>query len=175
VNAAALCGIADTAAQHAAGVLNQGPVPRRPEDYPDNSLVWRDACDLLDAQALSDVVPGLGDSEPDPGVADWSCEWSGGDDEPEAELSFFREQPPKSEEDGGYLGQLSGHDAFVEEEGDGSETCTVFVEHRQYPGQGAETAAEMLRLYVDGQQPMPVLCEMATDLAASAAAALRAA
>ncbi|MER5209616.1 serine/threonine-protein kinase [Streptomyces sp. NPDC002838] len=167
---ATLCTVADAAAQSAADVLNQGPLPRRSPPYPDASLAWANACELLDAKALQ-VVPGL-KAEPDVGVANWSCEWSSDVDDLETEVGFFRDQP-KSTDDGDLI-RLSGYDAFVVPEGNGDDTCTVFVEYRQYSGQNAETAAEMLRLHVGGQRPVEELCDMARDLAGPAAAELRA-
>ncbi|MFE6591751.1 hypothetical protein [Streptomyces sp. NPDC057781] len=60
------------------------------------------------------------------------------------------------------------------EPGDDGDTCSAFVEYRRYSGQNAKTAAEMVRLDITGQRPMDELCGMAEDLAASAAAELRA-
>ncbi|GCB52870.1 serine/threonine-protein kinase [Streptomyces sp. NL15-2K] len=168
---ATLCTVADVAAESAADVLNQGPLPRRSPPYPDASLAWASACELLDTKALK-VVPGLKVGAPDVGVANWSCEWSSDIDDLEAEVGFFRDQP-KSTDDGELI-KLSGYDAFVVPEGNGDETCTVFVEYRRYGGQNAETAAEMLRLHVGGQRPVNELCDMVADLAAPAAAELRA-
>lgn len=169
---ATLCAVADEAARSAAEVLNKGPVPRRSPAYADASLAWSNACELLDTKALS-AVSGLKADDPEVGVANWSCEWSGDDaDELEAEVAFFRDQP-KSAAEGRSL-RLSGYDAVVEPEGDGDKTCTVFVEYREYSNHNAETAAEMLRLHVDGQRSMKNLCDAATALATSAAAELRA-
>ncbi|WP_200302014.1 serine/threonine-protein kinase [Streptomyces adelaidensis] len=167
---ATLCTVAEEAARSAAEVLNEGPVPRRSLGYPDTSLAWSDACGLLDAEALS-VVPVLKADTPEVGVAKWDCEWSSRVDEVEAEVDFFRDQP-KSAAEGTPIG-LSGYDAFVVPADDG-ETCRVYVEYRRYSGENAETAAEMLRLRVSGQRPTDELCEMATALARSAAAELRA-
>ncbi|MFF5983270.1 serine/threonine-protein kinase [Streptomyces olindensis] len=169
--AAALCAVADTAARSAAGVLNRGPLPRRSPGYPAASLAWADACALLDARALS-VVPGIKADVPEAGVANWECEWFSDVDDLEADIAFFRDEP-KSARDGRTV-ELSGYHAVVEPEGNGAGTCTVFVAYREYGGRDAETAVEMLRLYVGGQRPMRQLCSMATDLAASAAAGLRA-
>ncbi|MFD5127912.1 serine/threonine-protein kinase [Streptomyces olindensis] len=169
--AAALCAVADTAARSAAGVLNRGPLPRRSPGYPAASLAWADACALLDAKALS-VVPGVKADVPEAGVANWECEWFSDVDDLEADIAFFRDEP-RSARDGRTV-ELSGYHAVVEPEGNGAGTCTVFVAYREYGGRDAETAVEMLRLYVGGQRPMGQLCGMATDLAASAAARLRA-
>ncbi|AXK36108.1 serine/threonine protein kinase [Streptomyces armeniacus] len=165
---ATLCAVADEAARHAAEALNEGPVPRRSPGYPDASLAWADACDLLDAEALD--AAGLRD-DPEPGVANWSCEWSGSG-ELEAEAAFFRDQP-KSEADG-ELVRPSGYKAYVVPEGDGEETCTVFLEYREYSNHEAEKAAEMVRLYVSGDRPMDSLCDAAVGLSGAAAERLRA-
>ncbi len=169
--AAALCAVADTAARSAAEVLNRGPLPRRSPPYPAASLAWRSACALLDAEALS-VVPGIKADVPEAGVADWDCEWFSDVDDLEAEIAFFRDEP-KSARDGRVV-RLSGYDAVVEPEGNGEDTCTVFVPYREYGGRDAETAVEMLRLHVGGQRPIGELCHLTTELADSAAAELRA-
>jgi len=166
-----LCEAADTAARSAARILNQGPIPRRSPAYPAASLAWKNACALLDAKALS-VVPGLRTDAPQPGVANWDCEWSSDVDDLETTIAFHRDQP-KTAADGDPL-RLSGYDAVVTPYGNGDDTCTVFVEYRRYGGRDAETYAEMVRLYVRGHRPVDELCEMAKDLSASAAARLRA-
>ncbi len=165
---AALCTVAAKAARGAAEVLDRGPLPRRSPPYPRASLAWANACELLDAKALS-AVPGLKVDVPEVGIANWSCEWSSDVDELDAEVSFFRDQP-KSAEDG-TARSLSGHRAIVEP-GDDGDTCRAFVEYRRYSGQDAQTAAEMVRLEVGGQRPTDELCAMAGKLAASAAAEL---
>ncbi|WP_399880316.1 serine/threonine-protein kinase [Streptomyces sp. BBFR51] len=167
---ATLCTVADSAATSAAEVLNLGPLPRRSPAYPRTSLAWANACELLDTKALS-VVPGLKVDVPDVGVAGWSCEWSSDVDELDAEIAFFRDQP-KSAVNGATTVTLSGYRSVVGP--DDPDTCTAFVEYRRYSGRDAETAAEMVRLDVTGQQPMEKLCTMARALAASAAAELRA-
>lgn len=166
---ATLCAVAYKAAESAADVLDRGPIPRRSPAYPRASLAWANACELLDAKALS-AVPGLKVDVPVRGVANWSCEWSSDVDDLDVEVAFFRDQP-KSAVDGGTTLTLSGHRAVVEPDDD---TCAVFVEYRRYSGVDAEEAAEMVRLDVGGQLPTDQLCEMATDLAASTAAELRA-
>lgn len=168
---ATLCTVADKAATSAAEVLNRGELPRRSSPYPHKSLAWANACELLDAKALL-VVPGLKADVPVVGVADWSCEWSSDVDELDAEVGFFRDQP-KSAEDGATAVELSGYRTIIEPNDDG-DTCTAFVEYRRYSGRDAETAAEMVRLEVGGHRPTDELCTMVTDLAASAAAELRA-
>ncbi|MFC5212762.1 serine/threonine-protein kinase [Streptomyces coerulescens] len=165
---ATLCTVADQAAEGAAEVLDRGPLPRRSPAYPRDSLAWSNACELLDAKALS-VVPGVEADVPDVGVANWSCEWSSDIDELDAEVGFFRDQP-RSAADGTAL-TLSGRRTVVEP-GDDGDTCAAFVEYRRYSGRDAETAAEMVRLDIAGKRPVDKLCGLAKDLAASAAAEL---
>jgi eukaryotic-like serine/threonine-protein kinase len=165
---ATLCTVADQAAEGAAEVLDRGPLPRRSPAYPRDSLAWSNACELLDAKALS-VVPGVEADVPDVGVANWSCEWSSDIDELDAEVGFFRDQP-RSAADGTAL-TLSGRRTVLEP-GDDGDTCAAFVEYRRYSGRDAETAAEMVRLDVAGKRPVDKLCGLAKDLAASAAAEL---
>lgn len=166
---ATLCTVADKAASSAAEVLDRGPVPRRSPAYPRTSLAWADACELLDAEALS-AVPGLKVDVPEVGVANWSCKWSSDVDELDATIAFFRDQP-RSAVGGATTVTLSGYRTVVGPDDD--DTCTAFVEYRRYSGQGAETAAEMVRLDATGQRPMDQLCTMAEDLAAATAAKLR--
>ncbi|WLW55320.1 serine/threonine-protein kinase [Streptomyces sp. YU58] len=166
---AVLCAVAQKAARSAAEDLDRGPLPRRSPGYPRTSLVWANACDLLDTKALS-VVPGLRTDVPDVGVADWSCEWTSDVDELDTEITFFRDQPRSAKK--GTTRTLSGYRTVVEP--DDADTCSAFVEYRRYTGQDSETAAEMVRLDVSGKRPPDRLCGLAGDLAASAAAALRA-
>ncbi|GHH89031.1 serine/threonine-protein kinase [Streptomyces capitiformicae] len=165
---ATLCTVARAAARSAAEILNDGPVPRRSQAYPASSLAWANACKLLDAEVLS-AVPGLKVDQPEVGVANWNCEWSSTVDDLEAEVEFHRDQPKSAEE--GTPVELSGYKGLVVPDDD---DCRVFVEYRPYSGENAETYAEMVRLRVGGQRPTDKLCEMATSLARSAAAELRA-
>ncbi|MBL1065269.1 serine/threonine-protein kinase [Streptomyces sp. 7-21] len=168
----ALCSVADEAARAAATTLASGPLPRRSPPYPDSSLVWQNACDLVDDDAPS-AVPGLAGQEPETGVAGWSCEWTGGERGLEAGVRFHRdqlEQFPKVAQD---HFRSHGYDAYVEEGGDGDETCTVYVVYREYDGRDGKPAAEVVRVHVRGpHDPMPELCGMASELAASAASGL---
>ncbi|ONK16071.1 serine/threonine-protein kinase [Streptomyces sp. MP131-18] len=161
---ATLCSIADEAAASAAEVLSRGPIPRRSPAFPDDSLAWLNACELLDAEALA--AADVRDDEPTVGVADWECEWSGDDDELVVDMSFHRDQP----KDGGGT-RRSGYETTVEQARDGDQ-CTVFLEYREYGGQNTEPAAEMVRLRVEGERPVEELCVTAEDLTAVAAARL---
>lgn len=167
---ATLCTVARAAAHSAAEILDDGPVPRRSQAHPVSSLAWANACELLDAEVLS-AVPGLKVDQPEVGVANWNCEWSSTVDDLEAEVDFHRDQPKSATE--GTPVELSGYKGLVVPYED-DEACRVFVEYRPYSGENAETYAEMVRLRVGGQRPTDELCEMATALARSAAAELRA-
>ncbi|MEO3755505.1 serine/threonine-protein kinase [Streptomyces sp. B6B3] len=162
-----LCGIAEVAAENVADELNAGQVPRRSEDYPEDSLARLDACAFLDAEALS-VVPGVDPEAPKRGVANWDCEWFSDIDNLEAELIFHRDQ----RRDGPDVRRFNGYDTTVAPRGDGPGTCTAFVHYREYQGQEARVAFEMLRLRVGGERLMDELCDMAATLAESAAARL---
>ncbi|MGP3966811.1 serine/threonine-protein kinase [Streptomyces sp. 6N223] len=166
-----LCAIADAAAESAARVLNEGQIPRRSPR--ENSLAWQNACQLIDADALATAVPGLEDEEPAVGVAGWECEWESDFDELVAEVSFHREQPPMTAGDGIESVEIGGYEAFVEPE-EPDDTCTVFLQYREYGGQDSRPAVEMLRVEVEGQHRIERLCEMAQELTTSAAAELRA-
>ncbi|ANS65044.1 tyrosine protein kinase:Serine/threonine protein kinase [Streptomyces lincolnensis] len=166
---AVLCAVAQQAARSAAEDLDRGPLPRRSPAYPRASLAWANACELLDAKALS-VVPGIKADVPEVGVADWSCEWTSDVDDLDTEITFFRDQPRSAEN--GTTRTLSGYRTVVEP--DDGDTCTAFVEYRRYSGQDSETAAEMVRLDISGRRAPDRLCELASGLATSSAAALRA-
>lgn len=165
---ATLCAMADAAAWPAAEVLDQGLIPRRSPPYPDDSLAWANACELLDADSLS-VVPGIMATAPEVGVANWTCKWSSGVDELETELKFYRDEVTEEYREPVSLG---GYDVHVVPERNDPGTCTAFLPYRPYGDRNAARAYEMLRVYVGGQRPVPELCEMATALVASAAAEL---
>ncbi|MDT0268559.1 serine/threonine-protein kinase [Streptomyces sp. DSM 44915] len=164
----ALCSVADQVALSTAEILNAGPLPRRAVPLPDSSLVWADACALLDAEALA-AVPGLAEDEPEVGVERWECEWASEEHGLEAEVVFHRDQPRDASH--GTPTRLHGYEAVVAAEPE-QERCTVFVEYRRYGGVNAETYAEMVRLHVRGAEPMDTLCAMATGLADAASAEL---
>jgi hypothetical protein len=165
---ATLCAMADAAAESAAEILDRGPIPRRSPAYPDESLAWANACELLDADSLS-VVPGILDDAPDIGVANWTCKWYSEVDKLETELRFYRDEVTKEY---GEPMPLGPYNLYVVRERNGPGTCAAFVPYRSYGDRNAATAYEMLRVYVGGQRPVSELCGMATDLITSAAAEL---
>ncbi|MEO3751680.1 serine/threonine-protein kinase [Streptomyces sp. B6B3] len=166
---AALCAMADAAARSAAEVLEtaDGPLRRRSPEPPDESLVWQDACTVVDQETLAaaDLVA----AEADDNFGGWSCSWPAPNDG-WAEVDFNRELPVTAED--GELIRLSGHDAALAVEGYGPDTCLVTLEHREIDNEDGGELAEVLQIAVGGSEPMDDLCADATDLAASAAAAL---
>jgi eukaryotic-like serine/threonine-protein kinase len=158
------CGIADTAANFAAGVLDKGVLPRR--SLPPNSLAWVDTCGLLDAQALR-PFPALDPEHPQPGAGKWICEWSTDDDKFRVVLKADRDEVLTA--DDGMPETIAGHASFVIRQSEGDDTCEVAVTYRTFPGTLGGTRAEYLRVIIHGGDPMDTLCANATTLATAAA------
>lgn len=166
---APLCGIADVATRSAAKVIGRGEIPRRSPQLPAVSLVHQDACLLLDADALASV-PGIDASHPDVGFGRWDCEWDSTTTDLFVSLRFDRDQPPTAAD--GKATRLSGYRAFIEPKGDGDRTCLARVVYRSYADQDSQRAVEMVQLVVGGSRSTHRLCELATNLASSAATQL---
>lgn len=170
-----LCAMADVAARTASETLGraraeQRTVPRREPPAPDVSLLWLDACRLLDAQAL-EIVPGIDAGDPEVDFGNWDCEWYSTTRDIEVGLRYDRHQPLSG--DDGTATRLAGRDAFVSPEYDGEDTCTVRVEYREYRDENGQKAVELLYLTVAGDdEPQDEQCAMATDLAETAAGEL---
>ncbi|OLF06952.1 serine/threonine protein kinase [Actinophytocola xinjiangensis] len=163
---ATLCAMADAAAVPAAEVLDRGPMRRRSPPYPETSLAWADACALLDADSLA-AVPGIMVNAPEVGVANWTCKWSSTVDDLETELKFYRDEITEEYREPVSVG---GHDVYVVPERNDAGTCTAFLPYRRYGDRNSSANAyEILRVYVGGLRPVPELCVMARELAASAA------
>lgn len=166
---APLCEMADAAATHAGKVLDKGPIPRRAVQPAADSLARLDACSLLDAKTLA-TVPGIDAGDPDVGYGNWECEWHSTTSNTVAELRFDRGQARI--EPTARRTRLSDRPAYVEPEGDGSDTCRVRVEHREYSDHSGRRGMEAMYVTLRGRQPVAELCTMATGLATSAAAEL---
>ena len=167
---APLCQIADVATARAAGVLNRGPVPRRPQPLPKQSLAQYDACALLSPDAL-DEVPGIDASDPDVGFGNWDCDWHSTTRDLDVSLRFDRHQPLTAED--GHPTLLRGFRAFVEPDWDGKGTCAVRTVYRTYPDEDGRPAVELVLLSVGGEWPTDRLCSLATRLSDAAAGSLR--
>lgn len=170
-----LCAMADVAARTASETLGKAraedrTVPRRKPPAPEVSLLWLDACRLLDARAL-EVVPGVDAGDPDVGFGNWDCDWYSTTRDIEILLRYDRDQPLTG--DDGTATRLAGRDAVVSPEYDGEDSCTVRVEYREYPDENGQKAVELLYLTLDGDDEAPdELCAMATELARTAAGEL---
>lgn len=171
-----LCGMADTATTTAAAAINtlpaDGQLPRRNPPLPANSLVYQDACTLLNAHAL-EVVPGINANDPDIGYGHWDCSWGSTTNDTYVQLRFDRGEPLTA--DDGTATRLGGHRAFIappNEEGD--HTSLVTVVHRTYTGQHGEQQVETVEVVVGGSRTDAQLRTMATQLAAAAATQLSA-
>ncbi len=165
-----LCDTADRATGLAVKVLNRGEIPRRSPDFPANSLAHLDACTLLDGKAL-EKVPGIDAREPDVGFGRWQCQWKSTTNEYEVDLRFDQGDLPR---DKNARSTKLGDDrqAFVLPEDEGPGSCRVEVVHRDYTGLDRVTGTERVALVIKGAGPKGRPCELATDLAGSAAAAL---
>lgn len=170
-----LCDMADVAARTASETLGRAraenrTVPRRDPPAADVSLLWLDACRLLDARAL-EIVPGIDAGDPDVGFGNWDCDWYSTTRDIEVQLRYDRDQPLSGED--GKVTVLAGRDTVVSPEYDGEDTCTVRVEYREYPDENGQKAVELLYLTLDGDDESPDdLCGMATRLAETAAGEL---
>ncbi|WBB61497.1 serine/threonine-protein kinase [Streptomyces sp. WMMC500] len=170
-----LCAMADVAARTASETLGKAraegrTVPRRNPPAAEVSLLWLDACRLLDAQAL-EIVPGVDAGDPDVGFGNWDCDWYSTTRDIEVQLRYDRDQPLTGED--GTVTRLAGRDAVVSPQYDGEDTCTVRVEYREYPDENAQKAVELLYLTLEGDDESPdELCGMATRLAETAAGEL---
>lgn len=170
-----LCDMADIAARTASETLGKAraekrTVPRRDPPAADVSLLWLDACRLLDARAL-EIVPGVDAGDPDVGFGNWDCDWYSTTRDIEIQLRYDRDQPLSGED--GRVTMLAGRDTVVSPAYDGEDTCTVRVEYREYPDENGQKAVELLYLTLDGDDESPdELCAMATRLAETAAGEL---
>jgi hypothetical protein len=164
-----LCDIADVATGIAVDRLNRGELPRRSPAPPADSLLYQDACALLDASALS-VVPGIDASSPEPGFGGWTCDWHSTTSNIDVKLSFDRPALPSA--DNSSTTKLSGHQAVILPEDEGGGTCTVEVAGPSYIGQDGEKSVEALRATISGAGPKDRPCELAIGLARSAATRL---
>ncbi|OMI41296.1 serine/threonine-protein kinase [Streptomyces sparsogenes] len=164
-----LCDTADIAARFAVTVLNRGEIPRRSPGFPANSLAHQDACTLLDGKAL-EKVPGVDARDPDVGFGRWDCQWKSTTGEFEVDLRFDQGGLPT--DDNARSTRLGDHQAIVLPEHEGPRTCRVEVVHRDYTTVDRVKGTERVAVVIKGVGREDRPCELATDLAGSAAAAL---
>ncbi|MEU5025183.1 serine/threonine-protein kinase [Streptomyces milbemycinicus] len=163
-----LCDTADVATRFAVKVLNNGEIPRRPA-FASNSLARQDACTLLDAKAL-EKVPGIDAKNPDVGFGRWDCQWKSTTNDLEVDLRFDQGGLPNDKKS--RRTKLSGHQAIELPEHEGPGSCRVEVVHRHYTSVDRVQGTERVALVLKGAGRKGRPCELATELAGSAAAAL---
>jgi hypothetical protein len=165
--AADLCAMADTAASDAVDALRRGPVPRRREEPPAESIANFDACKMADEQVVAQV-PAVDPRSPMAGFGHWNCRWSDPEDGPSSLLLLFDRNPPYDPEEGRPI-RLGDHDAFVFPRGYGDDTCEVSVIHRRYVNENDEDMIEALLVVVYGDGPPEPLCAKARQVASRVA------
>ncbi|MFJ6569828.1 protein kinase [Streptomyces sp. NPDC091292] len=167
---APLCAMARSATDHAVRTLNSGRIDRRSPPPPADSLAHRDACALLDADAL-DAVPGVDARDPRIGFGNWDCEWESTTGDLWVELRFDRGRPLSAED--GTPTRIAGRTAAVEPDGEGDRSCLIRVVHRSFRTESGDTIVETLNLAVGGDRSAEGLRRLATDLATAATTAVR--
>ncbi|GAB3649246.1 hypothetical protein GCM10028833_16600 [Glycomyces tarimensis] len=167
-----LCAMADTAVDGALAVLEEGPIPRREGEPDPGSLIGLSACELLDDAAL-ERFPGVDANHPVVSFAEWDCRWNSTTSDDFLRVLFQRSEPLVAGEEGEPV-ELAGREAFVQGDRWAEGSCLVSVVNRQEPsvdGDGTITA-ELVRVYIEGDEPIDELCDMAIDFAEPIAAAL---
>jgi eukaryotic-like serine/threonine-protein kinase len=144
-------------------VLNRGPVPERPTPFPANSLAHGDACELLDAAALS-VIPGI--DVHDSGFANWECAWESTAADAVVDVSFSQDDDLT---DDGRPMLLGGRQSYVTPKEYHDHNCVVRVRHRGYTDTAGEPTVELVVVAVDGPQPVDEVCHTAKTLATAVA------
>ncbi|MFB9903131.1 serine/threonine-protein kinase [Allokutzneria oryzae] len=158
-----LCRVAGIAVATVKSVLRRGQIPRRPKDFPTDSLAGVEACALLPAEALAGfegMNPGM------PGFGDWSCKWFTAVTRTEVHLRY--DQHAATDSIKGQAKKLGGHEAYVELDTDSGQSCTVQMPYKTR-NQAARAHVDMMRLTVKGERPGPALCPDAERLATAAA------
>jgi eukaryotic-like serine/threonine-protein kinase len=168
-NAANLCAIADTAVKSAIPVMSHG-TPLRTTRPPSASLIWSNACALVDARTLS-LFPGVDALHPAVDFGDWQCEWTSTTSGDKL-LVRFDQSSGLSAEDGSPM-KLGTHDAFVKPNGYGPDTCQVLVFHRRFTVNGDEKTEQLLvAIMGKAGETASRRCRTATAIAGYAAAKL---
>ncbi|MDX3227635.1 serine/threonine-protein kinase [Streptomyces sp. ME19-01-6] len=164
-----LCDTADVATRFAAKVLNRDEIPRRSPEFPSDSLAHQDACTLLDVKAL-EKVPGIDAKDPDVGFGRWDCQWKSTTNDLEVDVRFDQGSMPSDKN--ARSTELSGRQAIVLPEYEGSGSCRIEVVYRDYTSVDRVKGTERVALVIKGAGSKGRPCELATNLAGAAAAAL---
>lgn len=164
-----LCGMADKVTTHAVDVMSKGELPRRDPAPSDASLINERACDLLDADGLSEF-PGADTKNHVAGFGDWSCDWHSVSSGSTVSISFDRDDPRNETE--GESHTMSGRLAFIRPEAWGENTCIGRIIYRHYADGRSQPKVEMVNVLMRGEQPSEELCEVTMKLTAAVAAKL---
>ncbi|MGH3856809.1 MAG: serine/threonine-protein kinase [Pseudonocardiaceae bacterium] len=167
-----LCAMADAAAGHVVAVLaglGKGVIPRRAAPLDAASLARIDACALLDSSTITRVL-GAGASSPETGFGNWECRWNSGTSGLSVLLAFDRNKSLTESKDG-HREELSGHEAYIEQES-AEHDCRARVVYRPIVDENGRQAYELLNIVVAGPRTPVQLCGPANDLAAAAAVKL---
>lgn len=160
-----LCELADAATDHAVGVLDDGPVPRRTEAPSRNSLARIDACTLLDTAALRHL-PGVSARDMRRGFGSWKCEWSSAEGTSRVKIEYSRDDLLKND---GEPADIAGTTGFVRPQEGEPDNCVVRLPHRTYTNLYGYATIEFLLLTANSPQPSGQLCDAAEALTAAAA------
>lgn len=166
-----LCGVVEVAVGTATAVLNDGQVPRLDAVPDEDSLIHVDACGLLDNEAL-ERFPGVDATHPVVAFGGWDCTWYSTTSGQDLRVLFERVRPLTADE--GEELTIGGHRAFLQYDRWSEDSCLVSVVHLERPSPDPDrtTTSEVVRIEVEGDEPLDELCEQALALAEPLAEAL---
>lgn len=164
-----LCAMADAATASAVAVLNKGEIPRRGSPPNPKSLIKLDACALASDQTLA-LFPGVDVQHPKVGFGNWTCEWDSDDNSWLLRLSFAQSKTLASGDDP--LIRIAGRVASVEPEDKDGGTCEIDVANRTFGNAYGYPTDELLVVEVSGAKAAGRFCDLAKQVAQSAAAVL---
>lgn len=164
-----LCEIADTATATAVSIVAKGAIPKRTVQLSPKSLLYSDACGLLDNDALS-LFPGVDALHPQPDFGNWGCVWESTTKSEHLTLRFDYDDPQNAA-DGQPL-TIAGRAAFDKGTNYGDRSCEIAVVADQFRDENDALKDELLLVVVAGDLPQDQMCAQARTLAAPAAAKL---
>ncbi|MFC0038965.1 helix-turn-helix domain-containing protein [Actinomadura rayongensis] len=167
-SAAGLCTIAQAVTGRAVERLNNGTAPVYRDRFPKNSLALRNACDLLDDEALN-AIPGADAKNRHAGFAGWDCTWDSATTDAGVDVQFNQDDDL---DDDGKPVLLAGRRSHVAAGYQADHSCTVAVEHRHFTDAAGDPTVEFVMLTVYGPQANADLCTTAEALGTSAASKL---
>ncbi|WP_028926827.1 hypothetical protein [Pseudonocardia acaciae] len=143
-----MCAITDAGVQVVIAALNKGSLPRRAVAGPPNSVVWMDACGLLDDATLRRVVPGIDPTRRQRMDGGWMCKWGadGARADP-ATVSIILSSNVPTTEPTTVIGGRTAAVGDLSWENDRA-MCAVKLLHRDYKGNFDERRVEQLWVYV---------------------------